>query len=179
MKRIIIIYGLIAGTIVGALMLITMPMYKQGTLNMDNGELLGYTTMVIALSMVFFGVKSYRDNYLQGVITFWGGFKAGILITVVASIMYALAWEISYARMGSGFMEQMVDRSLEKMKAGGATEIDLQKSRESWAAFLEMYKNPVIRFGVTLMEIFPVGLGITLLSAALLRRKGFLPATPE
>jgi hypothetical protein len=54
MKKIILVYGLIAGVIVGAMLLITMPLYESGTLKLDNGEWLGYTTMVVALSLVFF-----------------------------------------------------------------------------------------------------------------------------
>lgn len=177
MKKIILIYGLIAGTIVAAMMLITMPMYNSGTLNMDNGELVGYSTMVIALSLVFFGIKSYRDNHLNGVITFGKGTKVGILITLVASIMYALSWEVLYSRMGEEFMQKMTERHFEKMKAEGATEAELAKAKEEWAGYAEMYKNPIIRFGMTMMEIFWVGVVITLLSAGLLRKKEFLPTS--
>jgi len=176
MKKVILIYGLIAGTIVAGMMLITMPMYKQGTLNVDNGELVGYTTMVIALSMVFFGVKSYRDQYQQGVISFWSAFKVGILITAVASIMYAVAWEVVYPSLGDDLMQRITTNHFEEMKQDGASEADLQAERVKWDQNMEMYKNPLIRFGITLMEIFPVGLGITLLSAGLLRMKEFLPS---
>ena len=40
----------------------------------------------------------------------------------------------------------------------------------------EMYKNPFIRFGMTLMEIFPLGLAVALISAGILRKKEILPA---
>ncbi len=176
MKKVILIYGLIAGTIVAAMMLITMPMYNSGTLNLDNGELVGYTTMVIALSMVFFGIKSYRDNHAKGTISFGTGFKVGILITLIASVMYGLTWEISYNRIGDDFTKKMTEHYFDEIKKEGATDEELQKAKEQWAGYSEMYKNPIIRFGMTLMEIFPVGLIITLISAALLRRKYFLPA---
>lgn len=177
MKKVVLIYGLIAGTIVGGTMLITMPLYENGTFNFDNGELTGYTTMVIALSMVFFGVKSYRDNHAGGAITFWSGLKVGLLITLVASIMYAATWEVLYARMGEEFTQEMVAHYMEDLKADGATETELAEAKAKWESFGEMYKNPLIRFGVTLMEIFPVGLVISLLTAGLLRKKEFLPAT--
>lgn len=176
MKKIIITYGLIAGLIVGGLMLLTMPLWKSGILNFDNGELVGYTTMVIALSMVFFGIKSFRDNYNKGSVTFWNACKVGILITLIASVMYALAWEVSYANMGNEFMQKMSEHYFDELKTGGASEVELQKAKDDWASFSEMYKNPIIRFGVTLTEIFPVGLIITLLSAGLLRNKKFLPS---
>lgn len=177
MKKVVLIYGLIAGTIVGGMMLITMPLYENGTFNFDNGELTGYTTMVVALSMVFFGVKSYRDNHAGGTITFWGGLKVGLLITLVASIMYAATWEVLYARMGEEFSQKMVQHYMDDLKAGGATDTEIAEAKAKWDSFGEMYKNPLIRFGVTLMEIFPVGLVISLLTAGLLRKKEFLPAT--
>jgi len=177
MQRIILIYGLIAGAIVGAMMFITMPMYNQGTLNMDNGELVGYSTMVIALSLVFFGVKSYRDKHLSGVIAFGKATKVGLLITLVASVIYALSWEVVYSRIGEEFTVKMTEHYFESMKADGASEGELAKAKEDWAGYAEMYKNPIIRFGMTIMEIFWVGVVITLISAGLLRKKDFLPAS--
>lgn len=177
MQRIVLIYGLIAGAIVAIMMFITMPMYNSGTLNMDNGEIVGYSTMVIALSLVFFGTKSYRDKHLQGTIRFGTAVKVGLLITLIASIMYALAWEITYSKIGDEFNKKMVERYVEKMKADGATEAELAKAKEEWDGFAEMYKNPIIRFGITIMEIAWVGVVITLISAGLLRKREFLPAS--
>lgn len=177
MNRIIIIYGLIAGFIVGAMMLITMPMYDKGTLDLDNGELVGYSTMVIALSLVFVGVKSYRDKHLSGIISFGRAVKVGVLITLVASVCYAGAWEITYSRIGDGFMQKMTEHYFQKMKEDGATEAELAKAKEDWVGYAELYKNPFIRFGVTIMEIFWVGVVISLISAGLLRKKEFLPVS--
>lgn len=177
MKKIVLTYGLMAGSIVAAMMFATLPLWDSGVLNFDNGELVGYTTMVIALSMIFFGIKSYRDNYSKGSITFWDGCKIGLLITFIASLMYALAWEISYATMSGDFTKEMSDHYLEELRSGSVSPEELKKAEEEWASFSEMYKNPVVRFGVTLMEIAPVGILITLLSAGLLRRKEFFPST--
>jgi hypothetical protein len=176
MKRIVLIYGLIAGVIVGAMLLITMPMYNAGTLDLDNGELLGYTTMTIALSLIFFGVKSYRDKDLGGEISFGKAVQVGLLIMLVAGAIYALCWEISYRTMDGDFMAKMTQHYIDDMKADGATEAELAKAKADWESFSALYKNPVIRFGVTIMEITPVGVILTLLSATLLRRKDFLPA---
>ena len=176
MKKIILIYGLIAGIIVGAMMMITMPLYESGTLKFDNGEWLGYTTMVIALSMVFFGVKSYRDNHLGGSITFGNALKVGLLITLMAALIYAFSWEITRSNMKGDLLTLMGEKQIEKMKAGGATEAALVEVKKKNEDFGEMYKNPFIRFPMTLMEIAPVGILISLLSAALLRKKNFLPA---
>jgi len=176
MKKIVLIYGLIAGAIVGAMLLITMPLYESGTLHFENGEWLGYTTMVISLSLVFFGIKSYRDNHAGGSITFWSGLKVGLLITSVASMIYALSWEISYNTMKGDFIKQMSEKSIEKMRKEGASGASLEVAKKKMQDFGTMYKNPLFRFAITLTEIAPVGIAISLLSAGLLRRKGFLPS---
>ena len=176
MKKIVLIYGLIAGVIVGAMMMITMPMYESGTLKLDNGEWLGYTTMVIALSMVFFGVKSYRDNHLGGSITFGNALKVGFLITLIAALIYAFSWEITRSNMKGDLLTLMGEKQIEKMKAEGATEAALVEAKKKNEDFGEMYKNPFIRFAITLIEIVPVGILISLLSATLLREKEFLSA---
>lgn len=176
MKKVVLTFGLIAGTIVAAMILISIPLWENGMVNFSNGELVGYTSMVIALSVIFVAIKTYRDKYQGGKITFWAGFKIGILITLIASVMYALAWEVSYNTMGDHFTQQMLDHYVAEKKASGATEEELVKMKQEWDTFREYYKNPLIRFPLTLTEIFPVGLIISLVAAALLRKKELLPA---
>ena len=120
MKRIILIYGLLAGTIVGSMFFITMPLYEKGILTMENGELVGYSTMIVALSLIFFGVKSYRDNQLEGSISFGKALQVGLLITLIASLMYAITWEVIYNTM-TDFVAQMGDKYFEKLRADGIT----------------------------------------------------------
>ena len=167
MKRIILVYGLIAGTIVGSMFFITMPLYKKGILTMENGELVGYSTMIVALSLIFFGIKSYRDNHLAGYITFGKALKVGLLITLIASLIYAITWEVIYNTM-TDFVTQMGDKYFEKLRAEGTTQAEIDE-------YKAIYENPFIRFAMTLMEIAPVGILISLLSAGLLRMRGFLP----
>jgi hypothetical protein len=133
--------------------------------------------MVIALSLIFFAVKSYRDQHLKGVISFGKAFQVGILVSIVAAIIYALSWEVSYNTMKGDFMGKMNERSLQKMKESGASESEMTKAKAEMDKFAEQYKNPLVRFPITIMEIAPVGLIVSLLCAALLRRKEFLPAT--
>lgn len=177
MKKPIIIYGLIAGAIVSAMMLITMPLYNSGSLSHDYGELTGYTTMVIALSVIFFAIKSYRDKQPDGAITFWRGVQIGLLITLIAGVMYALTWEFIFADYGEAYIQKFVESHMTDLKAEGMSDVDIQKERDEMAKLFELYKNPAIRFAMTIMEILPVGVIITVLASALFRRKEFLPAT--
>jgi hypothetical protein len=174
MKKIVYTYGIISGLITGGIMLVTMPLFVSGTVKMENGLWIGYTGMVIALSLIFFGIKSFRDNYAGGNITFGRGFLIGLGITFIASLFYVIAWEITFARSGEWFMQQWSNGELDKLKSSGSTEEELNVAKQKWEEFSQLYQNPLIRFGMTLMEIFPVGIVISLISAALLRKKEFL-----
>lgn len=177
MKKIILTYGLISGVIVSVMLLVQQPLFEKGILNMDNGVYVGFTTMIIALSLIFFAIKSYRDQHLNGVITFGTAFKVGILITLIASFMYALTWEGYYTLTDSDFMEVWQQHQLDTMTKNGATEAELAEARSEQQAMAENYKNNFfVRFGFTLTEILPVGLIITLVSAGILKKREILPA---
>lgn len=178
MKKIIWVYGTIAGVIMGAMFFITAPLWKNGTINMDNGMWIGYTTMIIALSLVFFGVKSYRDQHCNGVISFGRAFRVGILISLVASVLYSLSWEVARSTVSTGFEEGMKKHYREQIQREAKSDAERQEALQKMESMMDLYSNPVIRFAMTLTEVFPVGLVVTLVSAALLRRKEFLPTNP-
>ncbi len=176
MKKIILTYGLIAGVIVSIMLLVTQPLFRNGTLNIDNGVYVGFGTMIIALSLIFFGIKTFRDQHLQGTITFGKGFQVGILIALIATLIYASTWEVYFNFFAPDFMEWYQQCQVDKMVKDGASETEIAKAQEEMVGLAEMYKNPFLRFGFTMMEIFPVGLIITLVSAGVLRKKEILPA---
>ncbi len=178
MRKVILTYGLQAGAIVSVLLLLGTALWVDGTISNDKGELIGYATMIVALSLVFFGVKSYRDNYLNGAIKFGKGFQVGILITLIAAFMYAGTWEVYYQakpELRTTFMDKYIEQHLNKMKEQGASATEIEEQSKEMANMKELYKNPLLRFGITLTEILPVGIIITLISAAVLRRKEVLP----
>lgn len=171
MKRIILTYGAIAGIIVTAMLFTSIPMMDRGWLNYDSGMLFGYASMVLAFSVIFVAIRSYRDQHNGGTITFAGGLNIGLLIAVVAGVIYALSWEAYYSLIGTDFMEKWQAHYLENQVKSGATPEQLDKARTDLAEWAELYKNPIVRFGATLTEILPVGLIISLVAAGLLRKK--------
>lgn len=172
MKRVVLTFGTIAGLITAAMFFISMPLLKSGVLNFDNGEIVGYATMIIALSLIFFGVRSFRDNNHAGVISFGKAFQVGILIAGLASFIYALGWEAYLAIDADpdNFMSEYTAHYIEQMQKDGASQAEMDEMRTEMASMSEMYRNPLVRFGITLMEILPVGLAITIISALILRR---------
>ncbi|MEJ0030256.1 MAG: DUF4199 domain-containing protein [Bacteroidota bacterium] len=180
MRKIVLTYGLISGAIISAMILLSLPLWNAGVLNHGNGAIVGYTTMVIALSVIFFGVKSYRDNYNNGAVSFGRALAIGILITLIAGVMYELSWEISMSQMSTDFINEAFEHQFTEMKANGATDAAIQEARTKNDEFLVYYRMFPIRFLITIfVELFPVGLVISLICAGLLRKKEFLPATEQ
>jgi hypothetical protein len=175
MRKIVIVYGLIAGAIAAVLMWLLVTFVKNERIDFDNAVIWGYATMIVALSLVFFGIKSYRDNN-GGRISFLRGLQIGILISLIAAVCYAVSWEIYYPTGGQQFIEKYTAYHLDKMRKDGASEAEVEKARVEGEQFMELYKNLPVRFAFSLIEILPVGIIVTLLSAFLLRKKEVLPA---
>ncbi len=170
MKKIVIVCGLIAGGIVSAMMIITMAIYTS-TGNFENGMIYGYASMLLAFSLIFVGIKNYRDKYNNGIISFGKAFKIGLFITLIASTMYVIVWLIDYYFFIPDFGEKYAAHMLEKLKASGASEIEMAKQTKEMASFSEMYKNPFFNALMTYSEIIPVGLIVTLISSLILKKK--------
>jgi hypothetical protein len=178
MRKVVLIFGLLAGVIISAFLGVGIALWVKSGKIIENA-LVGYAAMVIALSMVFFGIKSYRDNFQNGAIRFWKGFQVGLLISLIASLMYAITWE-TYNLVSPASSEAFIDYyakcQIDKSKEKGVSAAEIDQQAKDMDDFKRLYRNPAIRFGLTLMEILPVGIIITLISAAVLRKKEFLPA---
>jgi hypothetical protein len=169
MKKIVLTFGLIAGAIISALMGGSLLIAnKIGT---SHSMALGYTIMVASFLLIYFGIRSYRDNNLGGQISFGRAFACGILITFITTACYVVSWEIIYFNFMPHFMDGYFAAQIHRVQASGldpattaARVAAIQRSQES-------YQNPLVNMAYTFMEPFPVGLIITLISAAVLRRK--------
>ena len=170
MKRIVLTFGLIGGAILSAMMAITMPFHDK--IGPNNGMIIGYTTMVLAFLLVFFGIRSYRDSVGAGKISFGRALGVGLLIMLIASACYVVTWEIVYFNFMPDFAEKYAAFALEDARAHGASAAELAKQAEDMKKFQEMYSNIFFNVAMTLLEPLPVGLVMTFISALILRRRG-------
>ena len=170
MKKNIIIYGLIAGLVVSCLMLLSISNINDFNL----GLFVGYASMLIAFSFVFVGIRNYRDKYNAGVISFGQAFKIGIMIVLLASTIYVITWLIAYFFFIPNYLDKFSAPMLDKLKASGASQLEIDKQTTEMANFAKKYKNPLFNAMMTYVEILPVGLVVTIISSLILKRK---PAT--
>jgi hypothetical protein len=170
MKKTVLTFGLIAGVIISVLMDGSVLLAnKIGSSH--NSMLLGYTMMVASFLLVYFGIRSYRDNNLAGEISFGRAFACGILITLITCVCYVATWEVIYFGFMPHFMDSYFAAQIHRVQVSGhdpariaARVAEIQQSQRD-------YQNPLINMAYTFIEPFPVGLIITLISAAILRRK--------
>jgi hypothetical protein len=177
MRKIILINGFIAGVIVSVLMLTSWVLMQDGYLDMDKGMVVGYTSMVISLSIIFFAIKTYRDQYNAGKISFGRGLAIGLLITLMGSILYAASWQVFSYTIATDFSAVYIEHQLEGLRNEGATEAEIQEEKANLERNMSLYEIPVLRFLITMMELLPVGIIISLIAAGILRKPQILPAS--
>jgi hypothetical protein len=175
MIRRILLTGLLAGLIV-AVPMFTMAVALDGHPPLRYGMLLGYLTMLVAFSTVFMAIKRRRDVELGGLIRFWPAFGLGLGISLVASIVYVLGWEAVLAVTHMDFAGEYARTLLAEKQAGGASAEAMARLTEQMGRFRMQYAQPLYRLPMTFIEIFPVGVLVSLVSAGLLRNGRFLVA---
>ena len=174
MLKKILSFGIAAGLLAG------VPLFALLIMNRgappDHGMVIGYLIMLVALSLVFVAIKRRRDSELGGVIRFWPAFLLGLAISLVAGVVYAAAWEVTLAVTKMDFGTEWAKMYLAQSQAKGLPEAELAKLAAEMDEFKVMYANPLYRFPMTMGEIVPVGLLVSLISAGLLRNPRFMPA---
>ncbi|MDO9223578.1 MAG: DUF4199 domain-containing protein [Caulobacter sp.] len=157
MLRTILTFGAAAGLIVALPMFASMVFGKPGSFS--HSLVFGYSLMFLAFSLILVGVKRFRDQVGGGVIRFLPALGVGLGISVVASLIYVIGWEMTLAATDYAFI----------------TDYGAAMEPAARAAFEAQYRDPLFRLPMTFVEIFPVGVLVSLVAASLLRDSRFLP----
>src|SRR5580658_10266716 len=169
MKKTVLTFGLIAGVMISVLMGGNLLLANK--IGSGHSLVLGYTTMVASFLLVYFGIRSYRDNTLAGQISFGRAFTCGILITLITCVCYVAMWEVVYFNFMPHFMDSYFAAQIHKVQSSGLDPATTAARVAAIEHSQQSYQNPLINMAYTFMEPLPVGLIITLVSAAVLRRK--------
>ena len=169
MRKTVLTFGVISGLISAVTMLATVPFMHK--ISGDKGLIVGYTTIVLAGLLVFFGIRSYRDNVSGGKLTFARGLAVGILISLLSNCFYVATWEVVSYKFMPDFAEKYAAQMVEHAKSSGASQQKIDETARQGADFVRNYHNPLYKISMTFLEPFPVFVVITLVSAAILRKK--------
>jgi len=168
MKKFVLTFGAISGAVSSVLMLATVPFMHR--IGFDKGLIVGYTAIVASFLPIFFGIRAFREQS-GGTLTFGRGFTVGLLITLISCACYVVTWEFVYFKLKPNFWAEYTVYAVEQKRASGASEQEVEKTRQELTAFKAEYDKPLVNAAYTFLEPFPVGLLVTLVSAAALRRR--------
>lgn len=169
MKKTIWTFGIIAGLICSVWMVSFILMGKFD--DFDYGMIYGYASMLIAFSMIFVGIKNYRDKHLNGIINFKTAFKIGLFITLIASTFYVVTWLFCYYNFLPDIGDKYISYKLNEMKQNNLPPAEIEKFAQETKQFWESYKNPFFNALLTYTEIIPVGLIVSVISSFILKSK--------
>lgn len=169
MKKTVLTFGLLSGAAAALMMFVNVLFIDR--IGFDKAVVVGYTAIVLSLLFVYFGVRSYRDNQLGGKITFGRAVGVGLLITLISCGVYVVAWEIEYANVFPDFVDKYAAYAMEQERASGASEATMAAKAAEMADMEKMMDSPILRPLLVFTEPFPVGVLVTLISAAVLRKK--------
>jgi len=178
MKKNVLIFGSILGTImVGHMVYMVNLLYHNP--DIDTNDVLGYAAMVIVFSLTFFGIRNYRNNQLNGIISLGKGFKTGALIALLGSSMYVVVWLFYYYLFVPDFIDKYIEHAMIDATRHGATQAELAATRDEMEQFKSMYQSPFFVIVISYAEVLPVGLAVAFISALILKRKTKSTTTNE
>lgn len=170
MKKYVLIYGLIMGSI-----LCVNALYQANLCYNDpdyrSNDVLGYSTLIVIFSLIFFGIRNYRNKQLNGVITFGKAFRMGAIIALTSASIYVIVWLLYYYLFVPDFLDHYIPHVLKEASRSGATEAELVRKTAEMNQYKEMYKNPFFIVLATLAEVLPIGLVVALISSLILKSK--------
>lgn len=169
MKKTVITFGLLSGAVATVLSFLTLPFAER--IGFDRMLIVGYTVIVASMLFVYFGVRSYRDNVLGGQMTFGKAFAAGMLITLISCVCYVVGWLVMYYGFMPDFGDRYAAHMVETVRANGGSQAEIDTAIKQGQDAIRMLENPFINAAVTFTEPFPVGVVVTFISAAVLRKK--------
>ena len=170
MKRNVLIFGLILGTILTGHMVYMVNLIYRNP-EMETNDILGYAAMVVVFSLIFFGIRNYRNKELNGVISFSQAFKTGALIALVGATMYVVVWMFYYYLFVPDYLDRYIACALHDATRDGATASEMAAKTRQMDQLREMYKTPVFVALITYFEVLPVGLVVAFISSLILKRK--------
>jgi len=170
MKKTVLTFGVISGFIISVLMSLTLPFSHQ--IGLNRAMVIGYTTMVLAFLLVFFGIRSYRENVGNGSVSFGRALSVGFLIMLITCVFYVATWEVIYHVFMPNFANEYLAIATEQVRASGKSPQQIEAEIESMRSMMQLYNSNILfNVAITFLEPLPVGLVMTLISALILRKR--------
>jgi hypothetical protein len=176
MRKVVLTFGVISGLVSAGMFMLFMPFIDQ--IGFDRGMVIGYASMLAASMLIYFGIRSYRDNVGGGRIGFGRALAVGLQIVAISGAIYSATWVLVGQRFMPDFYEKYKTHQLESARADGATQAELDAKAAEMDKYIGWARNPILSFFMTFMEPLPVGLAVAILSSWALSRRPRDEAVP-
>ena len=170
MKRNVLIFGSILGTILAGHMVYMVNLVYQNP-DINSNDVLGYIFMTLIFSLVFFGIRNYRNRELDGIISFGKAFKTGALIALLGSTFNVVVWLFYYYLAIPDFLDKYIEHVMIEASRNGASKAELASKTKEMEQFREMYQSPVMVVIISYLEVLPIGLVVAFVSSLILKKK--------
>jgi len=162
----------IFGGAAGLLVILTMisGFIFSGLQSSAGSKTFGFLLMFFILSLIFFGMKRFRDFEQGGIIKFSKALLLGLAMSLFTGLAYVIVWEIYLVMTDNSFIQIYTDHLIEQKKSKGVSGEALSDFIAKMNDMKENYAKPWFRIPLTFLEIFPIGFIVTLISALFLHR---------
>ena len=170
MKSTVLRYGIFSAIAICGLFIVGWFFGKQADIDYSTQEIIGYTSMILSLSFVFFGIKHFRDKVNSGKVSFGKAVLIGLLISLIAGLAFGLIDVIYIEYINPNFAVEYYDYQTAELKAtlSGA---ELDTALTQMESQKEMFMSTTMNFIIMSLTVFVIGFIISLLSALILQRK--------
>lgn len=169
MQKVVITCGIIAGAISAALMGIGIDFFEKNSTGAS--QVIGYTSLLLSTSLIFVGIKMFRDKHHGGVVSFGKAFLIGLYISLIASTICVAVWALEYNFIFPDFLDHYSAVTIARTKASGASPEEMAAQLKQLATYRDMYKNPVLFTLITYAQYLPGGVIVSLIAALILKRR--------
>ena len=168
MKNTVIKFGLYA--LLSGFILFGLPFLFGMGVDFAYGELIGYTSMIISLLFVYFGIKHYRDKVNGGKVSLGKALGIGMLIALFSASGVAIFDYIYTTLINPDFATDYLQYSLNKMEANLSPE-EFKTESNKLIQQMKDYGSPGFMAFMMFATVIILGFIISLISGLILQRK--------
>lgn len=168
MKNTVIKYGFYA--LISGFVLFGLPFFLGMGVDFDYGELIGYTSMILSLLFVYFGIKHYRDKVNNGKVSLAKAIGIGMLIALFSAVGVAVFDYIYTSQINPDFASEYLEYSINKMKETLSPE-EVKIKATKLTQEMEDYGSPIAIAFMMFASVVILGFIISLISGLILQRK--------
>lgn len=124
-------------------------------------------SVVVLVLCIILGARWYRNNELEGTMTYFQALIVGVVISVSTGMIYALYNVISISFLYPHFLEEMVSVSVARIQASG---LGSEQTAELIASMKRNATLPRLALG-NLIRLSIIGTVFSIITSIFLRRK--------